>query len=248
VTEPAGRERWRRIAFWAAIAVIAVATRWRWSQLIAAQAPFTDWDTQVFQQIADLPFGPGLLIQSKPLIVPLVFRAAHNDPLAILGFQAELSFWAWAALTASVGRTMQRRWVRLLATVAGAAWILAPTRVGFTASLIPESVNDSLLALSVASVLLVVQLRGAARAAAAAATGVIVLGWLLTRDTNVFIATTAVALAMVIWRGWRTRTGWITSVLIVTVTVGVLYTARVPHRCRTSARGTCHSPPGSGTR
>jgi hypothetical protein len=183
----------------------------------------------VFQQIAELPLGPGLVVSSKPLIVPLVYRMAHNDSLRIIAIQAELSFWAWAILTASVVYAVQRRWVRLLAACVGAAFVLEPMRVGFTGSLMPESVNDSLLALCAGGVIAVVRLAGRARIAAAVATGVVVLAWLFTRDTNAFIAVVAAGLAMAIWRGWRSSAAWAMTALTVACAALVLWSASVAH-------------------
>jgi hypothetical protein len=211
------------------MATIAIATRWRFGQLVDAHTPFVEWDTQVFEQIAELPLSPGLVVSSKPLIVPLVYRAAHNDALRIIGFQAELSFWAWAILTASVTYAVRRRWVRLLAAGIGAAFLLEPMRIGFTGSLMPESVNDSLLALCAAGAIALVRLTGPARRAAAVATGVLTIAWLFTRDTNAFIAMTAAALAMIIWRGWRSRAAWGLSALVAVCAAITLWSASVAH-------------------
>ena len=215
LVEATRRERAASIAFWLVVIGIAVVTRWRWSQLVAPHTPFVAWDTQVFQQIAELPPGPGLVVSSKPLIVPLIYRAAHNDSLQIIGFQAELSFWSWLILTASTVHAMRRRWVRVVAACVGAAFVLEPVRVGLTGSLMPESVDDSLMALCAAGAIALVRLTGRARIAAAAATGVAMLAWLFTRDTNAFIAVTAAAAALTIWRAWRTRAAALAGLVAV---------------------------------
>lgn len=221
-------ERLWSVALWLVIIAIAVVTRWRWSQLIAAHTPFVEWDTKVFRQIAELPPGPGLVVSSKPLIVPLVYRATHNDALQIIGFQAELSFWAWLILTVSTVHALRRRWVRLLAACAGAAFVLEPVRVGLTGSLMPESVNDSLLALCAAGAIALVRLTGRARIAAAGVTGLTVLAWLFTRDTNAFIAVTAAALALTVWRAWRSRAVALAGLVAACAAI-TLWSASVAH-------------------
>jgi hypothetical protein len=88
----------RHLALAGAIALIAVAARWRWDLLVTAQTPYIDADTKVFQQIAERPLEPALVFDAKPLIVPLVYRAAGNAPLAIARIQGELAFASWALL------------------------------------------------------------------------------------------------------------------------------------------------------
>jgi hypothetical protein len=220
----------RRVAFAIAIAAVAVATRWRWDQLIAAQhTPYVDFDTQIFQQIADQPFSLALVGSSKPLVVPLVYRAAHNDSTAITRFQAELAFVAWAVLTAALALAARRRWVRALAIAIGVCFVLAPPRVGFATSLMPESIGDSLAALLIAAAIGLVRLRGRPRIACAVAAGLLALSWLFARDTNAIILVVATGLAIVIWRGWRTRWAWAATAAVVAATAVVLWSTGVVH-------------------
>jgi hypothetical protein len=219
----------RRIAVWLAIAAVVVGTRWRWSQLVDPQTPFVEYDTQAFRQIAELPFGLDLVTAAKPLVVPLVYRAAHNDANAIVGFQAELSFVSWTILAAALALSVRRRWLRAAVIGLGVCLVLEPTRVGLVASLMPESIHDSLLALGLAGGLAVVRLRGAPRIAAAVATGVVAAAWLFTRDTNAFIAIAAAGLAMTIWRGWRSRRACVLAGLAVAASAVVAWSTTVPH-------------------
>lgn len=220
------RARVTRFGFWVVVVAIAVATRWWWCERVAVQAPAVQWDTQVFQQIADQPLSFDLVVSSKPPIVPLVYRAANNDLGTVVEIQAELSFWAWAALAASLAFAMQRRWVQLIAIGVGAALVLDPTRVGFTGALIPESINDSLLALCIAGVLAMVRLAGRARLAVALATSALALAWLFTRDANALVAMTAAVMALVLWRGWRARAA---SALVLVAAGVVLWSTSVSH-------------------
>jgi len=221
--------RFRQVVLWIAIAVVVGFARWRWRQLIGPQTPFIEWDTQVFQQIAELPFGPGLVVSSKPLVVPLVYRAAHNDALAITGFQAEVAFAAWTILTATLALVLRSRWTRVLAICIGLGFLLEPTRVGFATSMMPESINDSLMALTVAGLLAVVRLRRRPRIAAAVATGVLGLTWLFTRDVNLIVALTGTGLAMVIWRGWKSRAAWLVGSSVVVASLVGLWSTTVAH-------------------
>jgi len=229
--------RLSKIACWIAIAMVAVVVRWQWDRLIAPQTPMVQSDTRVFQNIAELPFGLDLVSSSKPLVVPLVFRAAHNDSRAITRFQAEVAFVAWGIVTATIVLVLRRRWTRALAIGIGVCFLLEPTRVGFASALMPESLNDSLMALSIAAVLTAFRLRGRARVAASIATGVLVLVWLFTRDTNVFIALAATAMAMVVWHRWRSRLAWVIAVAIIAVSSIVLWSTTVAHEPLPYQRG-----------
>ncbi len=217
----------RRIALGLAIAVVAVAARWRWDQLVGAQTPYIDADTKVFQQIAERPLGLGLVFDGKPLLVPLVYRAAGNAPAAISRIQAELAFASWAILTAVLAWVVQRRSTRAAAIAVGLAFLFAPTRVGYTGSLLPESINDSAMALALAGALAVLRLRGRARIAAAIATGLVGVAWLLIRDTNAFVVAAAAGVTVAVWRSGRSRTAWALSALIAAACGLVLWTTTV---------------------
>ncbi|HET7500457.1 MAG TPA: hypothetical protein VFK02_05620 [Kofleriaceae bacterium] len=217
------------MAPWLALAVVVVVARWRWNQLIDPQVPFVGWDAQVFQQIAERPLGLDLVGSSKPLVVPLVYRAAHGDLPAVARIQAELAFAAWTILTITTALVVRRGWVRALAVGVGLSFLLEPVRVGFASSMLPESIDDSLAALSIAGLLAVRRLHGGARLAVASATGVVVLAWLFTRDTNLFIAVTAAGVAMVVWRGWRSRAAWALLAAVVATSGVVLWSTTVAH-------------------
>lgn len=223
------RARLRRAAPWLAIAALLLVAGWQWSERIGPQVPFIGWDTQVFQQIADRPLGLDLVGYSKPLVVPLIYRAADNALPAIAGFQAALAFAAWTILAITTALVVRRAWVRVLAVAIGVAFLLEPARVGFATSMLPESVNDSLAALGVAGLLAVLRLRGTARWAAAIATGAVVLAWLFTRDTNAAVAVIGAGVAMLIWRGWRSRAGWALSAAVIVVSGVVLWSTTLAH-------------------
>ncbi|HEV7559336.1 MAG TPA: hypothetical protein VGO00_27865, partial [Kofleriaceae bacterium] len=208
---------------------VVLAARWYWNQLVAAHVPYVDYDTQVFTQIADRPLGGGLLFAPKPLVVPLVYRLAGNDPGRVVGFQDALAFVSWSLVAVILALGRRRLWVRPIAAAIGMAFVFAPTRVGFTASLMPESIDDSLLALTVASALALGCLRGRSRAAAMVAMGLFAAIWMLTRDTNVFIALAAVVVAMIVWRGWRARRVWLAAACVIGAAAGVLATTCVAH-------------------
>jgi hypothetical protein len=217
----------RHLALGAAIALIAVAARWRWDGLVSGQTPYIDADTKVFLQIAERPLEPALVFDAKPLIVPLVYRAAGHAPLAIARVQAELAFASWALLTAVLALVVRSRRARAAAIAVGLAFLLAPVRVGYTGSLLPESIDDSAMALVLAGALGVLRLRGRPRIAAAIATGLAASAWLLTRDTNAFIVPAAAAAAILVWRGWRSRTAWALSALVAIACALVLWTTTV---------------------
>jgi hypothetical protein len=219
----------RRIALALILGIVVLATRYRWNQLTAVHVAYVDYDTQIFAQIAGRPPGLDLLFAPKPLIVPLVYRVAGNDQAAVTLFQANLSFASWMVLAASLAIQLRRRWTRVIAGFFGVTFLLAPARVGFTASLLSESINDSLMALVVAGVFWLVHLRGRPRVVVAVVTGMLGLTWMLTRDTNAFVAITAAGIAMIVWRGWRHRWGRVASALTLATAGIVLWSTGVAH-------------------
>jgi len=85
------------------------------------------------------------------------------------------------------------------------------------------------MALSIAGLLAVVRLTGRPRIAAAVATGVLGLAWLYARDVNLVIALTATGLAMVVWRGWTSRTAWLIAASVVVASGVGLWSTSVAH-------------------
>ena len=209
------------------LGAVVLATRCRWDGLTAAHVAYVDYDTQIFSQIAERPLGLDLLFAPKPLVVPLVYRVAGNDQAEVTLFQANLSFVSWMILAASLVFGLRRRWTQAVAVFVGVTFVLAPARVGFTASLLSESINDSLMALVVAGAFGLAHLRGRLRIAVGAATAVLGLIWLLTRDTNAFIAVTAAAVSMIVWRGWRNRWAGVATALTLATASIVLWSTGV---------------------
>jgi hypothetical protein len=221
---------WRtRLATVIAIAALVLLARWRWDAQTDALVPYVDYDTQIFTQIAAHPFGFELVYFPKPLVVPLVYRALDSDFAAVTSLQANLAFVAWMVLTASLARALQRGWVRVIAIALGLAFLFAPARVGFTASLLSESINDSLTTLLVAGAIALVWTRGRARITIAIVVGLLGLVWVLTRDTNAFIAPTAAGVAMIVWRGWRHRWAWAACAAVLLTTSFAIWTTRQSH-------------------
>ncbi|MEO7729832.1 MAG: hypothetical protein ABIY55_02585 [Kofleriaceae bacterium] len=221
--------RLRTLLIVVAVCATLIAVRWRWNELVGAHVPCVYYDTQIYDQIADQPIGVGLLFAPKPLIVPLVYRLAGNDHASIVAWQENLSFVSWAVLAASLTLGLRRRWTRVLAIGVCMAFLLAPVRLGFTGSLLSESINDSLTTLVVAGAIGLVWLRGRARRAAAIVTAVLGLCWLLTRDTNAVTAVVAAAGATIVWRGWRHRWARVAAVMALASAAFVLWTASIPH-------------------
>jgi hypothetical protein len=225
----AGHRRARQIAIGLVVLAIVVVARWRWDELTATHVPYVDYDTQIYRQIAERPLGLDLLISSKAVFVPLVYRAAHDDPAVVVAIQAELAFAAWTILTATLVLALRRGWTRAIAIGVGIAFLFAPTRVGFTASLMPESVGDSLTALVIAGAIWTLRLRGRARVGAAIATGACGACWMLTRDTNIAVALVATGVAMIVGRGWRYRGAWLATALVVMLAAVALWSTGQAH-------------------
>ena len=219
----------RRVAIVIAIAALVVMVRCGWDRLTEDHVPYVDYDTQIFTQIAAHPLGFELVYFPKPLVVPLVYRALDSDGAAVAALQTGFAFVAWLLLTASLARSLRRTWLRPLAVAVGIAFLFAPARVGFTASLLSESINDSLAASLMAGIIALVWTTGRARIAVAIVVGLLGLLWVLTRATNIFIALTATAVAMVVWRGWRHRWAWIVCGAVIATTSFALWTTAQSH-------------------
>lgn len=189
------------------IACAAWLAYWQFARLAGAQAPRVYYDSQAYLQIAARPVGLDRLYDYKPLVVPLIDGAAGGDPQAIRAIQICVAMLAWSILALALARAVRRTWVRGLAVGVAIAFLLAAPRVGWTAAVLSESINDSLLALVVAGALALATLdAGRPRVAIAIATGIALLAWLLTRDTNAVTALVAIALAALVWwRRWSRR-------------------------------------------
>lgn len=161
--------------------------------------PFSD--SLVYLQIARQPFRIAHMIFPKPVMVPVVYRALGADLARIGDFQMGFALVAWSVLGASLIAYLRGRWVRVLAGVLVAAFVLAPFRVGFMTVALSESIDDSLLALVLAGVIALANPTFArARTALCWTTALVVVAWILTRDTNAITALVALAVAVSIWR------------------------------------------------
>ena len=213
------------------VALVLAAVVWQWLAIASAwTAPYIDYDTQIFQQIADQPFGIELLVQAKPLLVPLVHRIAGNDPGTVVTIQSAMSLVAWASLGITIVLAVQRVWVRALAAIVCVSFVLAPARMGFTASLLSESIDDSMMALVLACVINIARVTGTrARRVVAAITVAISLLWLVTRDTNVPVAIVAALSAILAWGRHRDRRAWLVVAGVIAAAGFASWTASRPH-------------------
>jgi hypothetical protein len=227
VREITARPLVRRIALAVILITLALAVHWRWQTLIDAQRPATFIDSDIYTQIAQRPVELDYLFYAKPPTVPLVYRAIGAAPAAIVQFQAGFAWVAWTVLTIALASVLRRRWNRAIAIFLGIAFLLAAPRVGFASAILSESINDSLLALLVACAIAITKLSGRLRNAAVIAGSMLAIAWMFARDTNVIVAVLAAIMAVIVWRGWRSRWAILGLVLTISLATVDLWSMRV---------------------
>lgn len=225
------RARWIRIvAIGAAIITVGVVV-WQWIAIASTwTAPYVDYDTQIFQQIADQPVGFELLVQAKPLFVPLIHRLAGNDPSTVVTVQAVMSVVAWTVFAISLVLATRRLWVRVVAVMVCVSFVLAPVRMGFTSSLLSESIDDSMLVLVLACAIHLLRVTTVrARRIVVGISLVVGVLWLVTRDTNVPVAIVAAVSAILVWGRHRDKRAWLVVAGVVAAAGFASWTATRPH-------------------
>ena len=194
-------------------------------------------DSETFTQIAAQPLSFDHLFYPKPFVTPAFDRLA-GTPDAIIKAQVELSFWSWLAFAAVLAGATRSRAARIVGPLACAAFVLAPIRVGLTAAILSESVDDSLRVLVVALALALVTVAahaGRRRTLACSAIAVVLVvattALVLTRDTDALVV--LVAVVIVAWRGaawrWWTRERWalVTLAAITVVAAFAIESSRI---------------------
>ncbi len=220
----------RRNALGAAgFAVGAVVVHHVLYALTKHQWPRIFHDSETFTQIAAQPLAFDHLFYPKPFFTPAFDRLA-GTPGAIIKAQVELSFWSWVALAAVLVGVTRSLAARVVGPLACAAFLLAPLRVGFTATVLSESVDDSLrvlvVALAIALVTVAAQAGRRRTLACSAIAGVLVVATtalVLTRDTDALVVLAAAVIAA--WRGaawrWWPRERWALATVAAIAVVAV---------------------------
>lgn len=225
-------ERRHVIAGGAALTWLVVARLW-FGALAAHHEPHIDIDSRTYLEIAAQPAKLAHLAYPKPWTVPAAYRLVDAKPARIVVLQRELAFWSWALFAAALVATRRRDRARIAAAIVGLALMLAPTRVGFTAAVLSESISDSLLALVGAAALAMTWEK--ARPWAAGALAVVAPLWILARDVNAVAALVAVVVAAAWWRPRPSRRvyAWaapLVAIVVITSFVQLYAAAQIPKR------------------
>jgi hypothetical protein len=175
--------------------VLVVLAHWR---LTHSQQPHVFWDSSAYLEEAQQPFRLVQFFYPKPIFVSLVLRVIGTDPGRITTFQAWLSVLAWLCFTAALVANLTTTRARVVALVAGAILALDPFRLGYSAAVLSESINDSELALL--SACLVVLCSSTRRTRWLVITSIVATCWMLTRDTNAVTTLVALAVVLLVWR------------------------------------------------
>ncbi len=191
--------RLTRITTWAPWIAVLVAAIVAYALLVSEQGIKTFWDSQAYLETAQRPFSAWHFFYPKPVLVPVIYRWFGADTGAIARMQEVLALIAWVTLAAALALALERRRARIAAVVAGALFLFHPLRIGFTDSILSESIDDSLTALGLAALLAAIALPRARRWLVVAF-AVIATAWLLVRDTNAIIALAAAPICAWVWR------------------------------------------------
>jgi len=171
---------------------------WRLTRL---HQPQLFWDSGAYTEEARQAFSLDQFFYPKPIFVSVVMRVIGTDPGRIVTFQQWLSVVSWLVFAAAIVSSLQTTRARIVALVGVAIVALDPFRLGYSAAVLSESINDSILALLAAGVLLLCSrelIR--ARTAMLAATTAVAACWMLTRDTNAVITLVAIPVGLLLWR------------------------------------------------
>lgn len=189
-------------------ALVAIAAGLYFTELTAAQQPRTFYDTGAYFQIAERPLGIGLFELAKPPTVPLVYRAADRDAAVIETWQRPVAFIAWLALALGLVCALRHPAARAAGGLVMFGMALAPARLGWTAVVLSESIDDSLLALVLACALglaaahrLAPRARGIVRTSLGVALVFALIAWVFARDTNALAVIVSIACAAGVW--WK---------------------------------------------
>ncbi len=189
--------------------------------LLAGQQIRWFWDSEAYLEQARQPFDWSQIYYPKPILPSLVYRLCGVDQGWIVMLQEWLSLFTWLVFGAALLAWFRSPRARLACGIAVVLLVLDPFRIGFCDVLLSESLNDSLMALLLASLLVAFARTGAVRAWATAAAAVIGIAWLFARDTNAVVAIVAIATALIVWRGALLRRYAVIAIMAVVAATSV---------------------------
>ena len=216
----------------AAIVVAAVFVVLELASFAGSGPPRRFNDTNGYMRVSEAPLASrAFLAGTRPIAVPLLYRALAQRDATIVRAQSVLSVAGWLALALSFAGLLRVRWVAGLAAAAVCAFSLVVPVNQWDWVLLSESLSLSLFAAAAALSLRLAAAGGAGRAPGkglVAAWGACCLLFALTRDVNVYVLACGWALLAVlaaraaIARGWRSPDArWRASCLLVlTVVLG----------------------------
>jgi len=212
-------------------------------------------DSIVYIQTAAQHASLQHLFYPKPIVVPAIYRGLGADPSAIAQFQFYFMLASWSAFGVVLLAAVRRLSVRVAIVIMTFAFVLTPYRIGFTASILSESINES-LAMLIITIGFVLALAarwkpGRRRTIAcwllAMFTAVLALAWIMSRDTNAITALVATLVAALLWRLHRRvrEAPWavVLAALVVIGSVFAIWTATVRPRAPTQLTTHINFPP-----
>src|SRR5688572_23574627 len=211
--EAAGRSRPSRLPRAAAIVLAAVFAVVELASFAGSGPPRRFNDSNGYLRVSEAPLASrDFLAGSRPIAVPLFYKALAQREATIVQAQSLLSVACWLGLALAFAGLLRARWVAALAAAAVCAFSLAVPVNQWDWVLLSESVSLSLFAAAAALSLRIAAAGGAGRAPSkglVAAWGACCLLFALTRDVNVYLLACGWALLALLAaraasaRGWR---------------------------------------------
>ena len=229
---PARARRSSRLPRAAAVALAAAFVVLELASFARSGSPRRFNDSNGYLRVSEAPLASReFLAGSRPIAVPLLYKALGQRDATIVRAQSVISVACWLGLALAFAGLLRARWVAALAAVAVCAFSLAVPVNQWDWVLLSESVSLSLFAAAAALSLRIAAAGGAGRAPGrglVAAWGACCLLFALARDVNVYLLACGwVLLALLvaraaIARGWRSRDArWRAGCLLVlTVALG----------------------------
>jgi hypothetical protein len=191
------------------------------------QQPRLFWDSNAYLETARQPFALAQLFYPKPLFVPMVYRWIGDDVYRIATVQEIVVVVAWTALAWAWVPSLRTTRARLVAAFVVLLFVTDATRIGYCDVILSEAIDDALVALLAAAIILMASL--GPRPWLLALATIVSLAWVSTRDTNAVIAVIACALVAVGWRRTLLRRPLAIAALVTVIGASVfeLYSATV---------------------
>lgn len=195
--------------------------------LFRGRGPAYTGDRGVFRRIGELPFfDVRFWTAGRPFTTPLFHKLSGGNDHALIWLQGAVGAGAWLALAHALSRLTPGKWAARVAFALVLLLALTSGVHGWDFIVRSESLSNSFLALTLATLLNAVRhaARGQRRPAWAWSAGCVLAAILAagTRDTNAYVL--AAFVGLVLWAAWfaRSERRWL---VLAALALGLLFVA-----------------------